>query len=42
MKTLKYCRLISYVLFVGCCILFVFMNKEYDLRTHHGQQFPEI
>lgn len=30
MKALKYCRLISFVLFVGCCILFVFMNKEYD------------
>ena len=30
MKTLKYCRLISFVLFVACCIFFVFMNKEYD------------
>lgn len=27
---MKYCRLISFVLFVACCILFVFMNKEYD------------
>lgn len=30
MKTLKYCRLISFMLFVATCILFVFMNKEYD------------
>lgn len=32
MKTLKYCRLISFVLFVACCIGFVFMNKEYNGR----------
>ena len=30
MRALKYCRLISFVLFVVCCIFFVFMNKEYD------------
>lgn len=30
MKTLNYCRVISFVLFMVCCILFVFMNKEYD------------
>lgn len=30
MKTLKYCRLISFVLFVACYIVFIFMNKEYD------------
>ena len=30
MNTLKYCRLISFVLFLICSVVFVFMNNEYD------------
>ena len=30
MKPLKYCRLISFALFLICSTVFVFMNKEYD------------